>query len=57
MPAALRTLQPVTTQDPNHVCNKLYRKGLMKNEERERFRDRMRQKNEQMEMQDTTFKP
>lgn len=29
----------------------------MKNEERERFRDRMRQKNEQMEMQEFTFKP
>jgi len=46
MPETLRTIQPVSKNDPNHICNKLYRKGLMKNEERERFRDRMRQKNE-----------
>ena len=49
-PEALRTLQPTTTHDPSHICDKLYRKGLMKNEERERFRDLMRQKNEQLEM-------
>jgi hypothetical protein len=57
VPEALRTIQPVIKTDPNHICNKLYRKGLMKNEERERFRDRMRQKNDQMEMQEITFKP